>query len=161
MKYRTKSITSKAIADYTKQVENLIATHGWMVQAVFATDTEPGFAYTVGLSAKGLPELIVFALPPQHATAILNQVAQTMVNIGNPYPEWGLIAEVMEGANCMVVNADRDKTDNYMFQAKYRYPDYKAMQLVWTDLNMKFPWEDGFDPDLIRLQPLMFDYRPQ
>lgn len=39
-----------------------IRRHGWAVTAVLGDDHEPPFAYTVGLSGFGHPELVVFGL---------------------------------------------------------------------------------------------------
>ncbi len=46
-----------AVLDDTR---SKIAAHGWTVIAVFPTPEDPGpsFAYTVGLSAKQLPEWV-------------------------------------------------------------------------------------------------------
>jgi hypothetical protein len=64
---------------YLDQCRAVIAEHGWMIQGVFATETSPGppFAYTVGLTAAGLPELIITGLPHDLAPAILNNAAQS------------------------------------------------------------------------------------
>ena len=46
-----------------------IAAHGWTVIGVFPTPEDPGpsFAYTVGLSGKGLPEVAIYGLHTQIA----------------------------------------------------------------------------------------------
>jgi hypothetical protein len=42
-----------------------IGRYGWTVIGVYGTDEEPGppFAYTVGLTTLGQPELSIFGLP--------------------------------------------------------------------------------------------------
>jgi hypothetical protein len=60
-----------------------IAAHGWTVIGVFSTPEDPGpsFAYTVGLSGKGLPELAIYGLHAQIAHSVLNEVARRMVDV--------------------------------------------------------------------------------
>jgi hypothetical protein len=44
-----------------------------------------------------------------------------------------------------------------MFATKNRYPDYAAVQLVWPDDKGRYPWVDGFNPKLVRQQPVLRD----
>src|SRR6185295_8302185 len=48
-----------------------IAAHGWTVIGGFPTPEDPGpsFAYTVGLSGKGLPEVAIYGLHTRSRTA--------------------------------------------------------------------------------------------
>ena len=59
-------------------VQDVIARQGWAVQYVFPTREDPvqPFAYTVGLTSFGRPELIVVGLPPDIACLVLNHTAQ-------------------------------------------------------------------------------------
>lgn len=136
--------------------DQMIARHGWMVQAVFADPPsgQPGFAYTVGLAAKGLPELVVFALPQEYAMVILNQLAMRLTK-GETVPRNHRMSDLMGGADALLLPAARERADEFMFQALYRYPDYQAVQVVWTDPAKKFPWEPGYQARYIPLQPLL------
>jgi flagellar hook protein FlgE len=53
-------------------VQKMIGEHGWAVIGVFPTAQDDGvpFAYTVGLTDKGLPELAVYGLDPVTGGAI-------------------------------------------------------------------------------------------
>lgn len=63
---------------YLDQVRAGIVDHGWMIQAVAVPnqtgDTDGLIAYTVGMTSRGLPELLVMDTPtPWHAATLLNQ----------------------------------------------------------------------------------------
>jgi hypothetical protein len=60
---------------YLETAKAVIREHGWMVQGVF--DADAPFAYTVGLTEAGLPELIL-ALPEQ--STLWFKFGQRMLN---------------------------------------------------------------------------------
>jgi hypothetical protein len=53
-----------------------IRRHGWAVQAVLGDADGPPFAYTVGLTGFGHPELILFATSQATAAAVLNDLGE-------------------------------------------------------------------------------------
>lgn len=59
-----------------------IEEHGW---AVFGIESNPGFAYTVGLTFHRVPELHIAGLDVDHATRILNTLARRQVDSGLPF----------------------------------------------------------------------------
>lgn len=64
-----------------KQLRALIAEHGWAVVGV-EHDFVP-FAYTVGLTEKGLPELLLEGIGPMTGgQAILNELAERQIKAG-------------------------------------------------------------------------------
>lgn len=134
---------------YLVQVMGIIEAHGWAVQGVFPTAEDPGatFTYTVGLTAKGLPELLVYGLNPQVATNLLNMAAQWMIDnerafaTGEPYT--GFLA------GDYVVRFI-DATTGDLAVARRLYPEVRCLQMVWPDRDGRFPWDDGYAirPDL-------------
>lgn len=62
-------------ADLRGQTMAAIDRYGWLVQYVEAGEGQPSFAYTVGLTGVGLPEVLVVGLPPHMAHALLNRAA--------------------------------------------------------------------------------------
>jgi hypothetical protein len=54
---------------------SLIACHGWAVQGVQRDRIHPPWAYTVGLTSNGRPELVVTGMPLAPAAQLLNDVA--------------------------------------------------------------------------------------
>lgn len=66
------------MAAYLEKVKEKIAEHGWMVQGVFSRPgdkPEPEFAYTVGMTEAGLPELIVSGSDQATMANLLNELA--------------------------------------------------------------------------------------
>jgi hypothetical protein len=124
-------MTNKKKIDIVAMQDELIRTFGWTVAAVFPDEDadEPGFTYTIGLAEKGLPELIVFALPPGAAQAILNDIAGQMVK-GRKFPLDTPLDEILRGSKAMLVEADRLQTDGYMYGARRRFEGYRAWQLL-------------------------------
>jgi hypothetical protein len=61
--------------DYLAHISDLIACHGWAVQGVERDGIHPAWAYTVGLTPAGRPELVVTGMSLGRATRLLNDVA--------------------------------------------------------------------------------------
>jgi len=139
---------------YEAEFDAMIREYGWGVQAVFASEDGPGFAYTVGLARKGLPEIIVFGLPPEAAHPFLNQLGRRFETEGVPALDVDLF-DVAEGYPARLLPVSRSAADEYMFATKHRYPGYSAVQLVWCDKHRHFPWDPAF-PDALRgQQPIL------
>jgi hypothetical protein len=136
--------------------EQIIARVGWMVQLVFSGpgEDEPSFAYTIGLAAKGLPELITFSLPAEIAYYALNVLAKRLVD-GEQIAIGERVADALQ-ADVILTHTAITLTDRYMFQAKNRDPHYTALQMVWPDPKTgSFPWEAGYGERYAKLQPLL------
>ncbi|GIF75669.1 DUF4262 domain-containing protein [Asanoa siamensis] len=117
----------------------VIAEHGWMVQSVFPARGGNGapFAYTVGLTAAGLPELIVCGLPADIAGHLLNTAAHRSLGAelrpGEALDEIASVPlRVVDAPTAPVTTAHR------------LYPDrtVRALQLVWPDLHGHYPGDD-------------------
>ena len=66
--------------DYLDILREIIDGHGWAIQYV-ESENRP-FAYTVGLTDLGLPELLMTGLPPRTSGRLLNSIAHDMVDDG-------------------------------------------------------------------------------
>lgn len=134
------------------RIQSIIDENGWAVQSVFPVQgqpVKPGFSYTVGLTPRDLPEVLVYGLPPKTATMILNSVARSMTEgtlfvAGRPYAEL---------ANMPVWFLDVDDLEP-LAVARKLYTDVRAIQMVWPDPAGKYPWEDDFDQEMLAVQPL-------
>ncbi|QNJ90018.1 DUF4262 domain-containing protein (plasmid) [Mycolicibacterium fluoranthenivorans] len=129
-----------AIADTRAKV----AEHGWTVIGVFPTPDRrgPNFAYTVGLSARGLPELAIYGLHTQIAHSLLNEVARRMVESGVALQTGDRIERVLVDDVPLVTVAMTDTTDLNMVRECYGAVA-AAVQVVWPDGAGVLPWEDG------------------
>lgn len=125
---------------YLDRCRALIAEHGWMVQGVFPTVDEPGpgFAYTVGLTANGRPELVVSGLGYEQGGAILNAAARRhLADELRP----GMVVEGIASVPFTVVAAPHAEIG----MVRNLYGDRaEAVQLVWPDRGGNYPGDPGW-----------------
>lgn len=134
-----------------------IEKFGWTVILFEATDYLPSFAYTVGLWKNfNHPEIISFGLTTKTLHLILNDAgkiakAGRRIEVGKNYDDF------FENSNTQFVNVDSRNIVDYFGQAinLYKTIDFPAIQLVWTDRNNKFPWENNYEKDFEFRQPLL------
>lgn len=139
------------------RLATIIRQHGWFIQYVggdscsrpgceCSSSSEPAFAYTVGLFGLAHPELLIFGVPPDIASGVLNSLG-TQVRDGEAilpgqlltFDEWPhrVIPESVPDPGEIVFSANR----------YYQRPDefsVPVLQLSYDDLSGKFPWEDGY-----------------
>lgn len=129
-----------------KETRRIIMQHGHQVIGVFPADEDdpPPFAYTVGRTAKGRPELLITGpLPPPVAGAILNDAAAR--DDESPLEPGQAVGGLLQGGYVLqVVEADPLAGEMYQALAFYDGQDVRALQLVWPDQDGLFPWDAGF-----------------
>ncbi|MEU0496950.1 DUF4262 domain-containing protein [Mycobacterium sp. NPDC006124] len=139
----------KTLDDYLALIRETIAAHGWAVQHV--EDDRRPFSYTVGLHARGLPELLVTGLPTKQAAWLLNLFAKRMVAGLRPVPGEQLVLPASTRVELVVV----EHPDAHMgIAVAIGGYDVRAVQLVWADGRGRWPWVPDFD-DGRRRQPVL------
>lgn len=130
---------------FLEKIEAKIAKHGWAAVSIFSEEETPPFSYSVGLSRLGLPEILVFGLPPDTAGSLINDVGRKMREEGGAV---ALDTPYEEVSNFAVVFRRMPQVSN----AKYMRvtwascgPGFDAVQMYWPDEAGVFPWEEGFD----------------
>ncbi|MCW2602904.1 MAG: hypothetical protein JWN61_1039 [Pseudonocardiales bacterium] len=118
----------------------MIEEHGWAVQSVFGRRDQDSFAYTVGLSTLGFPELAIFAAPMQLGAALLNQVADRMVG-GESIGPGSIMYGSLYGPPHVCAIEMTDTSDLLELHSIYGGVD-GALQIVWPDGDGALPWED-------------------
>ncbi len=134
-----------------------IEKFGWTVLLIEATDYLPSFAYTVGLWKNYQhPEIISFGLTTKTLHLILNdagEIAKTgrTIEVGKNYDDF------FENSNTQFVNVDSRNIADYFGQAInfYNSKEFPAIQLIWTDRNNKFPWDNEYESEFEFKQPLL------
>lgn len=142
--------------DWNKTKAN-IKEYGLSVFMIEATDYLPSFGYSVGLKETyNHPEIIVFGLSTQLSHEIINDVAwiikeEGKIDIDREY------TNIFQNSRAKFLKVDSRSIDDYFGIAikYYNTSDFDALQLVWTDRNDKFPWEDGFEEEFKFVQPLL------
>lgn len=126
---------------YLDQVRAIIAEHGWMVQGVGADDSQPQFAYTSGLTARDLPELLVVGLPIPLMQQMLNRAAALHCG-GAPFGP-GAVVDVGFNVPVRVVAPYRSPGPLGIAHEIYEGRDITVLQIEWPDVLGL--WQD--DPD--------------
>lgn len=131
-------------AGVVEETRASIAKYGWTVIGVFPTSDDEGgpFAYTVGLSAKHLPELAVYGLPVPVGQQVLNMVSRRMVDAGAGIVAGQRIEDVLAG-DVDLVAVEMTRTDDLTMVRQVYGSVRPAVQLCWPDLDGLFPWERG------------------
>lgn len=142
-----------------QRMESIIKRVGWMVQGVFPTRESPGpsFCYSIGLHDKGLPELLVFGLPMEVGTELINDIAGSLLAKPDEelslrgrfeHPKWPMPFELRQ----VSVNA----AEQYAFGASRRSAGQATyLQIVWPDRNGRFPEEPGVSEGYLKAQPIL------
>lgn len=132
---------------YDRQSLAVIDEHGWMIQGVFDNDGGPGFAYTVGLTPAGLPELVMSGLDHNTMATLLNAAAKRSLS------EEVKVGDLLDGiasVGLRVVGAPGAEVN--MARHLYGGSTVQALQLVWPDKAGAYPGDD--DWSLGGLQPI-------
>lgn len=126
--------------DYLDLLRAKVLKRGWAVQCV--EDDRRPFAYTIGLTKAGFPELLVTGLPPLKALRILNSVADYMVHEVEPAPGDTITLPGDWFAEFVKVT---EPTAHLTFAEALCGPDIRALQVVWTDREGHSPWCSEFN----------------
>jgi len=158
-----------------RDIEQRIAKGGWTVMCIASgcsygsyPANEVPFFYTIGLCAKHLPELILFANTlPQTAANIVNAVADRLVDGRVKVEDGLLVPDILANHNLKLrllgdLWGFTDETELSHFSFGIRFatkhkdlfdPRLSAIQVLWPDPNGVFPDEEGYDPQ--QTQPLL------
>jgi hypothetical protein len=136
-----------------EKLVGLIESHGWAVQMVSPRLGEAGvsFAYTVGLTAMGHPEVVEQGLPNDVGHAFLNVLGEE-VRGGRRF-EPGTIVNDLSAGGEPVAFLRVDDTSG-LTAVGQMYGVVNALQLVWSDSAGRLPWQPGFASPADR-QPLL------
>jgi len=127
--------------DYLRYVRGVIAEYGWAVQGVERDRIHPPWAYTVGLTGHGEPELVVTGLPLRRAAVLLDDVAEHVMHAAAPRP--GEQIALRDGPLIEIVKVAVPSAHLVMAVEMYG-PGPRALQVVHADDRGHWPWETGY-----------------
>lgn len=150
----------KLLGFQQKIINEIEGDPGWSGISVFATPDEPiiPFTYSIGFWRNHQqPEVIIFGLDSRNAHGLLWTVWDKIsegweIPIGEPVE--GML---QEGYPVIFESVVPDRVDDY-FGAALGYYDhhfFPAVQLVWPDKEKNFPWDEGWDEEMSKHQPLI------
>lgn len=121
----------------------IITEHGWAVMSFEGNGSRPPWAYTVGLTARGRPELVVTAMEPRPARDLLNEVAAHLLHTGEPDLEPG---ERLPGPGNLLLEAVGVEVPSVHLSTAVDLfgPEIRATQLVHADAQGRWPWGPGW-----------------
>lgn len=129
-----------------RRQKRLIDKYGWTVMGIFPTENSPGtpFSYTVGLTAKGLPELVIAGLDPRSAQPMLNHLATLAVAKEGGFEVGERVSGVIEKYDFVIVSDSIGDSVESLFPgwaiAMYG-PRVTLQQAVWPDKAGFYPWD--------------------
>jgi len=140
-----------------RRQDEIIDRVGWAVTMVMPTDDDPGapFAYTVGLTSWGQPELVIAGLDPVISQALLNDLARRVYDQAARFTHGQRIGDLLEGYDAVIV--DGPATDALYpgtAYARYGTDRVRLQQVVWPDPQGRFPWDAGYQYPP-QVQPLL------
>ncbi len=127
----------------------------WTVLEVLPDKSGPVFYYTVGLTARGLPELVLFGLDSRTGQTALENIASMLVN-GLPHDDGTVVHDVLRNVPVALREIPEMKAQTHMRYASEFFPEgLRGMQVIWPDTEGNFPWQREFDKSMAVYQRLL------
>lgn len=145
----------RSLQDIYDQQSKNIEKYGFTVQAVFSDGVNPGFAYTIGLTKYGQPELLVFGLPAQAAMHFLNGIVESSNFAPLSLGEDAVIDDLANLPMGLRIISQAE-AGRYCFQVHHRYGKERPtfMQVVLSDQHGRMPWDALYDKAyMAKMQP--------
>jgi Domain of unknown function (DUF4262) len=128
------------VEDYLDEVRRKIQTYGWAIQ--YVEDDRRPYAYTIGRTPFGLPELLVTGVSPVRAHHLLHDFADRIEGTLPLKP--GTKVALSGRDRVEVVKVEHPEAHMGAAIGLYGY-EVRAMQLVWADARGRWPWSADFD----------------
>ena len=133
---------SRSFDDYLESMRDKVARYGWAVQWVEGDALWPSFAYTVGLTPHGLPELLITGATPDKLGMWLNGPAELCLR-EQAAPTPGSRRPFADGVLTEAVPVAQPGW-HLRIAGTFYGPVVRATQLVWQDERGRWPWDAAF-----------------
>ena len=127
--------------DYLEHVRDVIACCGWTVQGVQRDRIRPPWAYTVGLTTFGQPELVATGQSRSRAADLLNGVAAHLLHAAAPRP--GEQVKLVDGPLIQIAEV-AEPAAHLTIAVELFGPRVRALQVVHADDRGHWPWEPEY-----------------
>ena len=117
-------------ADYLDHVRGVVARYGWAVQDVGRDRVHSPWAYTVGLTTFGQPELVATGLSRSRAADLLNGVAAHLLHAAAPRP--GEQVKLVDGPLIQIAEV-AEPAARLTIAVELFGPRVRALQVVHAD----------------------------
>ncbi|WP_198028221.1 DUF4262 domain-containing protein [Bradyrhizobium sp. WSM1743] len=135
-----------------------VRNHGCHIVGI--PDADPPFAFSIGLFVNyGHPELIIFGQRPENAQAIINLVRDRVAD-GHKFVDGDISGEFLENDYKLGFwQVPFKDYPEYLGTAIWFYSKsrlaFPCLQVIWQDVNRRFPWEAGCSLAVKQDQPLL------
>lgn len=142
----------KSSAELREDLRRMIRRYGWALQyvesAIDARGVHPAYCYSVGMTAKDRPELVITGRVADQSVEVLNGLGSLMaggvsLTPGDRFAVGGLDVYLVEVREC----------ESWLLGAVALYGRIHALQAVWADCRGLLPWEGVEDSTIV--QPLL------
>ena len=138
----------KLIEQVIDSAKDAIEKYGFNVTAV---GTSPPFAYTSGLFADDIPELLVSGLPNEVAHGVLTNIYDLAIS-GLELESGMQISDVLGGGyKIMLLDIDSDKSEMNLTRRLYG-KGFPALAVILPDKQHRWPWDKGVEDNYLRGQ---------
>ncbi|WP_067688625.1 DUF4262 domain-containing protein [Actinoplanes awajinensis] len=138
------------MSDFFREQTEIIQQYGWAVVHVLPSDEDPEgtvpFAYTVGLTADGRPELLIAGLPPDLGHQLLNELAGRVHEEHARFRHGRRVSDlIVEQDVTILTGTPTEELWPGAALARYGRSTSLLQQIVWPDPGNRFPWQEGYD----------------
>lgn len=144
----------KKLDEHEQNFVRIVRKHGWHQMTVSADEEGPGFTYTTGFWLLGFPEVVVFSLKPENASAILWDMFNSQ-KAGKAYPTSAVLNDVFADLPAYLLPVGKKHYREHLGWSRWFYGNdaFPCLQLIWPDRDSIFPWEKNFSSELVGDQP--------
>ncbi|BCL14684.1 DUF4262 domain-containing protein [Micromonospora sagamiensis] len=136
-----------SLDEFFRRQQEHIDTIGWAVTAVVPDpgETDSPFAYTVGLTERDLPELVIAGLDPLIAHELLNDMARRVYSGAQSLTHGQRVDDLLVGYDAVIVEGPATEALHPgAAYARYGNDRVYLQQIVWPDKHGRFPWDYGY-----------------
>ena len=133
---------------YMQRIESIVDEHGVCVQFVGPGETEPPFAYTVGLYLVDHPEFVIVDLPLELSHALLNDLAFAVLRSSMRFSRGDRVHRLIGNGFVELIGvADPDAILGAAYEHRQRSQvgqdesEIPALQAVFADAAGLWPWD--------------------
>ena len=127
------------VEEYLDHLRDRLTRERFVLQSVTGSRTSPELTYSVGLTAHGLPELIVVGVRPADAAPLVRLWGDYLLDESLVLPGEALTcgAWAMEAVEVV-------RPEEHLRVAAAVYGEaVRALQLAWCDSGGRWPWQAG------------------
>ncbi|KWV60913.1 hypothetical protein AS156_26195 [Bradyrhizobium macuxiense] len=148
-----------AESEVDEKILDDVRTHGCHIVQVLSNGSEPEYAFSVGLYLNfAQAELAIFGLDRRDAANVINEV-RARAATGHIYSDGDVCDDLLVDRRLCFARVPGSAYRPYFGTALWFYGitrrPFPILEMVWADLDGRFPWESGYDVRLKKYQPVL------